>query len=436
MCIAWFWAILRYTYEAQISPVYEYAGLRVHEHPLWVDFSLLVLTLAVGAALPLSGKRASDWAVMLLFMSLVVPVTSLWPVMLDLEPGTLIGWGILLVAGFVVLALSASWVRVPVRGFDLLPGSTKLFWPLIGLALLLGTCGVMQLTGWRLHLDWESQYERRLETRDVVRDGTAIAYLLAVLKSFLLPLGAVGFFAFKRRLLVLPVLLTVLAIFSLDGSKAVLFTPLALGLISIVMHAAESRRIPWFAACFPIVATAAALESEWLGSDWLDAIFVRRVFVLPAELTWAHFDWLFSEGPRWFAGSRLGGFWGTSGEEASPMLIGWTYLNNADSNANANIWASGAVELGVPGVIMAGLLAGCILGYINTVRGGANTSLRALGAIWCGFIWTQQALHTSLISSGLAFFCILLLVAPELDQGKNRLSKPSSGQGVHADGLA
>jgi len=418
MFIAWFWAILRYTYVFQISPVYDYAGLRLHEHPAWVDYTMFLLTLVVGSALPMSGKRASDWAVVLLFMSLVVPVTSLWPVMLDLEPFTLVAWGVLLVLGFAALAISATWIRIPVRGPDRVPCSPSLFWGMVGVALLLGICGEMYLMGWRLNLDWASQYDRRMESREVVPDGSAMAYMQVILRSILIPLGAIGLFAFKRWLLAVPLLVAVVAMFSLDGSKAVLFIPTAIGLVCAVMHVPESRRVFCFAACFPLVVTAAAMEFHLLGSDWLNATFVRRVFAIPAQLTWAHFDWLFNEGPRWFAGCQLGAFWGTRDDVASPRLVGLVYMNNIETNANANIWASGAIELGALGVIITGLIAGCILAYINTVRSHASPVVRVLGAVLCGYIWTQQALHTSLLSSGIALFCVLLLVIPELEEGK------------------
>jgi hypothetical protein len=245
-----------------------------------------------------------------------------------------------------------------------------------------------------------------------------MAYALAVLNLFLVPLGALGLFAFKRWLLAAPLLLAVAATFSLEGSKTVLFIPITIGLVAALMQVPASRRILFFAACFPLVVTLAALEVHFMGSDWLNVLFVRRLFAIPAQLTWAHFALLFHEGPRWFAGCRLGALWGTSEQLTSPRLVGLVYMNNVETNANANIWASGAIELGVPGVILAGLVAGCILAYINTVRSRANLVLRVAGAIMCGFIWTQQALHTSLLSSGIALFCVLLLVVPELAKGK------------------
>ncbi|MGA2442889.1 MAG: hypothetical protein ABSH08_18200, partial [Tepidisphaeraceae bacterium] len=76
----------------------------------------------------------------------------------------------------------------------------------------------------------------------------------------------------------------------------------------------------------------------------------------------------------------------------------------------------GAIELGIPGIIAAGLIAGCILAYINTVRSHANLALRVLCAVLCGCTWTQQALHTTLLSSGIALFCVLLLVVPKIQK--------------------
>jgi hypothetical protein len=97
----------------------------------------------------------------------------------------------------------------------------------------------------------------------------------------------------------------------------------------------------------------------------------------------------------------------------TPRLIGLLYFDNVELNANANIFASAFVELGGIGMLLASAGAGIVLGLFRGAPGVGTTRLAALGAVWCCCIWSQQALHTSLLSGGVILFAILVLLGGE-----------------------
>src|SRR5690242_5805050 len=69
--------ILDYTFVHSVSPLYAYAGLVTDINPVKLILSYVVLLL-LALLLPTGNRRPSDFALIILFMFIIIPILSLW----------------------------------------------------------------------------------------------------------------------------------------------------------------------------------------------------------------------------------------------------------------------------------------------------------------------------------------------------------------------
>lgn len=247
---------------------------------------------------------------------------------------------------------------------------------------------VWHLAGYKLHLGVDNVYERRMEARDSV--GSA-GYFLAMLR-LLVPLLGVYIFVFKRNVLwPALVVLGCLGSFSYDGTKSSI-----LYLILFVIFAVSLKRNSlaiWLLSAVVAINSIAVAEDFVTGRALVLDYIVRRAFVVPGWLSSIY--WSF---------------------DADPNLrnltydVGRTLFGDEISNANTNFMMWGWVWAGWLGGLLVAVCSGVVIYGLKYVPQARFPDLGSMMAAGCLLIWSEQFLHTSMLSSGVAMLMITALL--------------------------
>jgi hypothetical protein len=375
--------------------------------------------------LPTRIVRPSDYASWFLYLAVVIPASFVPPLVVPSREGELT-----VVATLVVAYLIFELVRCrkPFRISNLQIDDT-IFRCILPVVLIIIATAIFAHAKFSVNLSLdETLYDRRLAARQVVGEWSVLVYLtnfaVAVGVPFLIALLLV-----YRDWLCLPVLVYVaVAIFSFDGEKAALFSPLlflGVGWLSL----RQSKRGPRYAAPSPPAAfhllvvfvallVFSLLEPVVLGTSKLATIFVRRLLIMPAQLSTYYFDFWADNPLVWMGDGWLGrlGITHNPYPYGVPMVIGAQYFGNPDTNANVNMWAAAFAHFGYIGIFATSATAALFLRLLDSLAVVAHGQLRYLtGSILAasfGATWTNCAFHTSLLSNGVLPGMILLAILP------------------------
>lgn len=238
-----------------------------------------------------------------------------------------------------------------------------------------------RLSGFSLRFELGDVYERRLD----VREGGGIAgYLVAPLRLVLPVLAAYAWQV--RRNVTWPaiVMFGCIALFSFDGTKTVLFMPFFLWMILLGLR--QVRLPALILTCIILLNGAALAEYRWLDSTQLAEYGVRRAFVVPGML--ASVYWSYAPDAQSLR---------TISFEVGEFLFG-----DARMNANTNFLMWGWVWARWHGVAAVALGAGLLVATFRSFPGPKFPYLGALMGAGCMFFWSEQFIHTALLSSGVA----------------------------------
>jgi hypothetical protein len=105
------------------------------------------------------------------------------------------------------------------------------------------------------------------------------------------------------------------------------------------------------------------------------------------------------------------------------FTIGYEYLNNIESNANTGIWMGSYAHFGLIGILSLSMIAGFILGLVDNLTKVNFTVLGYLVCAYIGILWSEQMLHTSMLTGGVFYIIIFLIVycKPNVMNYKDRI---------------
>ena len=90
------------------------------------------------------------------------------------------------------------------------------------------------------------------------------------------------------------------------------------------------------------------------------------------------------------------------------FVIGREYLHNIQANANTGIWMGWYAHFGIAGVFVASIIGGFIVGLIDRMTKSGLYIFGCLGCFLIGIIWSEQMLHTSMLTGGVFFYIAIL----------------------------
>lgn len=251
------------------------------------------------------------------------------------------------------------------------------------------------LTGVGLNLDFSKVYELRNENAELAAGG-----LLAYTNNWTYQIFSVFLMAlslFHRRYAWFVVLVVVqIFFFAASTHKTILFLPILL--LGVWFYFRKSSSLTILPIMFSGVIILTLFSYLILDDYWLSSLFSRRVFYVPANLTFVYFEF-FSENPKVFwSNSVLSGLISYPYDMTLTHVVG-LYLGEEDLGANNGFVASGYAHAGLFGVSFYVLIIGLILRLINDIS--YNTM-----PIWLAVSLCIVPIRALLISSDL--FTVML----------------------------
>lgn len=400
-----------WSYVYVVSPAFSYMGYRYQVLPLWLSTFSWGAALVPAFWLPYSITRPSQVVYWILYILVLVPGILVPAWTLTIDSLQVLQLQSILLTAFALLGLVQ---KLPLLKIPRLRISDRAFWLIIGGLCVTFYVFIMARFGLRFSLlSFADVYDVRAEyAADLVASGRLVAYAVSwqgyVINPFFISTGLV-----KRR----PVLIGVglvgqLLLYSLTGSKSVFLSGIyVLGLL-IALGAGAKRfglLVSWGSAAVVGIATSLDLL---LDSIIWSSLFVRRLIATPGLLTGYYYDF-FSTNPKLFLShSILQPLITYPYSLSPPHLIGYFYFGNADTGANANLWAEAYANFGLLGIVMFTLVFGLLLWVFDSFAVDKDQRTTALTLGIPAFALSNSALFTSFLTHGIGLAFLLIYLMP------------------------
>ena len=206
------------------------------------------------------------------------------------------------------------------------------------------------------------------------------------------------FALYFRRYFILCLLVAVqVFFFAVSAHKSVLFLPLLV--ISVWFYFRRSDSLLIIPAAFVFLILLSMFTFVAFDDLWLTSLLSRRVFFMPASLSFAYFEFFSTHAHTLWANSIMSGlFVYPYGDVGIPYVIG-DYLGYPQMGANNGFVSSGFAHAGVLGVFFYATLIGLLLRVINDISQGFMP-------VWVAVAISVVPLRSLLISSDL--FTVML----------------------------
>ena len=385
-------------YVLEVHPLFEYAGFN-----LLIDYKQYIIGWAIcvlgSLFIPHQLTTASSFFVVLAWLLLGVPMLVLFS--LDADRAFLPI--LLLLTAITIISIFTNLKLGRVKAFRPVRGGTKI-------AVTVAIIMVAQLTLWyvvsgaNFSLDLSSVYDTRLSNAELTESGLFAYTNNWTYKIFSLFLFAVAI-ANKNYFALLMLAIVQLYFYGISSHKSVLFMPfLIFGCWAFFRKKASFTAIPL--ACSFIILLAIS-ASELFDFSMLSSMFIRRVFLVPADLVFTYVD---------FFSNNEFVFWSNSFFSA---LIPYPYSSSiartignyagSGANANAGFIATGYAHFGFVGVVVYSLIISVLLKFLSfsskELEPWLMTSLLILPF---RTIIVASDLFTSLLTHGLAVTALVL----------------------------
>ncbi|ROZ80435.1 hypothetical protein EF096_17815 [Pseudomonas neustonica] len=217
------------------------------------------------------------------------------------------------------------------------------------------------VSGAALNLDFSKVYEYRAENAEL-SGGGILAYTnnwtYQIFNVFLMALAL-----FYRRYAWFFVLLAIqVYFFAASTHKTVLFLPVLLVGVWYYFRKHSSLAIMPFA--FTLIISLTLFSYFFLEDLWMSSLFSRRVFFVPANLTFVYFDFFENNPNVYWSNSVLSYFVAYPYNLSLTHVVGG-YMGRDGMGANNGFVASGYAHAGFFGVFVYVVLIGVLLRIIN-----------------------------------------------------------------------
>lgn len=334
--------------------------------------------------------KVSDYFFITAFLAVITPLTVLVGYDSDRSffPVIVVLFAILLI-NFITRTKAISFKKLPTfkNGLRLVVGISTIF-----VAFLIVWYFV---SGVSFNLNFAKVYEFRSENEELTAGG-----ILGYTNNWTYQIFSMTLFAialmYRRYFLAVVLFLIQVYFFAASTHKSVLFFPFII--LGLWYYFRKTNSLAVVPLIFSSVIALTLVTYYWLGDLWASSLFSRRVFFVPAHLTFTYFEF-FSQNPSvvW-SNSVLSSFISYPYDISMTHVIG-RYLGDEDMGANNGFVSSGYAHAGLFGVFFYALIIGFILRFINDVT-------HHLLPLWFAVALCIVPLRSLLISSDL--FTVML----------------------------
>lgn len=403
--------ILDLAYYFIISPVWTYSRLIFKFNALKL-FESYVLLFIIFILMPKSPKKLSNMVIWLLILISYIPILTLF--------------GLMDQSRIYVYAITGFWILV----FSLYQTPNILILPLkkmqskllrnsifICLSVVVFFL-IYKYIGLFINFNLTKVYDIR---SDFININIPLAgYLFTWLAYIVNPVFFAVFWAKKKWLPLVLIIILQIIIFSVTGMKSFLFAlPFVLGLIWIT-----KQKKPLFLITIAlIVIILCGMLSYWLMDDlWISSLTTRRSLLVPAQLSFFYHDFFSTHQPIFLSYHHIfKNFINYPYQLKPPNLIGKVYFNRSRLAANNGIYADAYMNFGFVGFIFWGIFLSIILKLINAFSKNKNIRITIATIAMPVMFLTNGALLTCLVTHGLILSLMLLYLLPKenFDLNKN-----------------
>lgn len=384
-----FRVLLEVSYVNVVTSFYSYEGYHLNFELL--NYFVSWLFFLMGTVLIKDRvKSVSDYFFVVAFVSVVTPVTILYGYDSERSLFTLVT---VLAAFFLIYFV----VRIKLVSFKSLPVFKN------GLKLVVIICSLFVLfliiwfliSGVKFNLDFMKVYEFRSDNAAISQMGV-LAYTnnwtYQIFNIFLFTIALL----YRKYLLVVLLFCIQVYFYSASAHKSVFFLPFLV--LGIWLYFRKTNSLVIVPLALNMIIAFTLILYYFFGDLLASSIFSRRLFFVPANLTYVYFDF-FSKNPHVFwSNSVLSSFLSYPYDLSMSHVIG-RYLGHESMSANNGFIASGYAHAGVFGVLFYSLIIGLILRFINDIS-------HNLLPLWVVLSLSIVPLRSLLISSDL--FTVML----------------------------
>ena len=406
-------AALLWAYAAIVSPAFAYDGCNLTWPGTGAMVWLVTLALLPASFLPYSLKRPSALIVWWLYLAVYIPSILVPALSLSMPFEELFLFHITLLPCMGLLCLISSVRLLAIRQIAI---SRTLFWWgfLLVWVMCLGYVATkvrpsMLVTNLASLFQGANPYTIRSSYRDLILEtGPGLAYVVGQLGQALNPFLMAFGLVYRRRMCLVAGIIGQVIVFSLTGFRAALGSVLFLAIVALLMR--YWRRSFGLALTSGLIAAIliSAIADHASQRVLFSSIITRRTLVTPGLLSGFYFEHYshFEPVGIGFHFSRGEDFVGPANE------IGLAYFRSLDVNANANLWAEGFAELGLPGILGFTLLVAFLIWIYDSIAIQRDPTLAALLAAMPAVTLSNTSPTTTLVSHGGLAVALVLYLTP------------------------
>jgi hypothetical protein len=398
-------------YHYVISPIYSSIGLTFLMLPAWawgISFVLAILPLLW---LPLNFTRPSDFASWFLYLCLISPSNIIIFMVSNRPLSEIVILAILLTTSFLLF----EFIRQ--KGLFAIPhikSSTLIFTIFLPIVMITLSIVALSKANYKIDISFSDVYVRRMEARETLESNVILGYMLAFLKSVFVPIAIVYGIQQKKLYYIGLAVFAVIAIFSLEGTKATVILPVILVIIIFLAFKNRINHAFWLLGSFILLILLSLFEAACIGTNIISAYIVQRQLAVPSLLTTYYWEYFTSNPYFMMKDSIIGSFlpYESIYSISKSYLIGYEYFGDIELNANTNIWASAFADFGYVGMIGVSILAALILKVFDSLGRKDRFVFASACCTTTGIVWVNGALHTSLLSNGIFLLIVALWLYP------------------------
>jgi hypothetical protein len=365
--------------------------------------AILLMTLTV----PRQATRITDFLVLMLFVLCVLPITSYYGLM-----GGSRTWFWALMAQFLVYRCSILWlpdVAIEYVRRKPCPISPAL---ITALAITFAVAFHVALNGGNqtLSFSFQNVYQQR-EISSLALEQGVWGYLVGWASKVCAIYITIDGCRRKKWWLVILGVSVSLALYGVFAHKSTVLAMVAALAIWIAWPVVRlcSAIVVYLLASFLLVLFIVA---PFLEINWPQTILVRRLFYIPARLSFIYFEYFNNFDPLYFSNGFLKSYFQYPFDKPYPMLIGeYSGIGGKGTYANNGFLATGFMQLGWSGIIIYPVVAALISKVVDWFA--SNEDHRFFVAV-CFFpfsiLFTSSDLPTSVVTHGIGLALLLLFL--------------------------
>ncbi len=393
--------IMDLAYVYAVSPLYAYMGFTTSINPTAVIESY-ILVILIGLVISPTISKASHFFVWMLAVGSLIPTLSYYA----MHSGNRTYMYAIVLSFLCVVIIS----KLPLIRIGTLKEGR-----IIGIAALIIMVGAVSVTliakgGLNyFNLDFSQVYKQRQDVEGLINIG-AWAYINTWVFKVINPaLIAWALWQKRYRVVVIFTALQVL-FFAISSHKSVMFYPVLILVIYFFIKQKQAfERLTWGLILVVIISSCTFLIFD---NIWPLSLFVRRIFLVPAQLNFAYYE-LFSDiGHVYLSNSILSQYIPYPFEYRYTNMVSMYLLGNTNTSCNNGFLATSYMHFGYWGMFLFSVIVGLLLWVTDILVNKRLPLWLGISIIMIPFfsLFTSSDLFTAILTHGILVGLIILFI--------------------------